>query len=156
MHKESRWDEGAIGRALVKTALNFICAALGPEIARTPRSTMRGTSACRTNGARFREFIRPLWGTGTDERAKPIVERVVKPGYHTILLAKVHDFPMVFLTLYERPFAAIQLCTQLIPDALPADSLLTLGLFDYRRAAHRILRANHEAEDFVDAFTPIG
>ena len=26
MYKETRWDEGAIGQALVKTAINFICA----------------------------------------------------------------------------------------------------------------------------------
>lgn len=155
MYKETRWDQGAIGRALVKTAINFLCSALGPEVARHPAFDDARHFACRTNGARFREFIRPLWGAEIDERTKPLIERVVKPGYHTVLLTEVHHFPLVLLTLYERPFAAIQLSTQPVPGALPADSM-ALGLFDYRRRMHRILRANRETEDFLAAFTPIG
>ncbi len=155
MYKETRWDEGAIGQALVKTAINFICAALGPDVARHRAFDDARHFACQTNGARFREFIRPLWGAEIDERAKPLVQRVVKPGYHTVLLTEVHHFPLVLLTLYERPFAAIQLSTQPVPGALPPDSM-TLGLFDYRRGTHRILRANRETEDFMAAFTPMG
>lgn len=155
MHKQTSWDEGAIGRALVKTALNFICAALGPDVARHPAFHDARNFACFTNGARFREFIRPLWGTGIDDRAKFITDRVVKPGYHTVLLTSVHHFPMVFLTLYERPFAAIQLSTQPVPGALPPESI-ALGLFDYRTGNHRVLRANRETEEFAAAFAPIG
>jgi hypothetical protein len=153
MYKEARYDQAAIARSLVKTALNFVCASIGPDVARRGSFDAARTFARTGEGALFTDFVRPLWGAEVDERTRWIADRVTKPGHHSLLLADVRHMPMVFLTLYERPFAAILLVRAPVAGALPPDSL-ALGLFDYQKKTHRILRLADEPLAFTEAFAP--
>jgi hypothetical protein len=147
---------GNVCRAVAKVALNFVCAAVGSEVARRPafdpirRYILTGESDSAASGGGFvAENL--LLG-----EHRGVFDTFTKPGHHTIIL--IEEFagtPMVFLCLYEKPFAAVRLTRSPAPGALPPETF-EIGLFDYTAKTSRLVGRDTDPIGLLENFQPPG
>ena len=118
---------GQIQRAIAKTAMNFVCHVLGPEIARQRR--FYG----------IREFAVTEYA---DDRPSPVViippdesilgikefaQQICPGDHHALTLDVCEDGLLVLFVLYQQALAFV-----LVSEESPADDPFALALFNYK------------------------
>ncbi len=129
---------GDVYRAAAKSAVNLLCAVVGPEIARHPafdpvkQYVLQGDPEGDEGGG----FVHGLWGMERQSDFVSALERgIAKPELHTLFLAKAAERPGVFFFLYGKPFAFVWLTKAALPSNL-IPKLETLALFDFATKTH--------------------
>ena len=148
-------DLGAAERALAKTALNFVCSVIGPEVARGPQfDELRAFALRSPYSAKRAGFVGWTYGDANPTATaafKDMASRFTEQGKHSLVLADVDGMPMVVVILYERPFAVVRLTRVPTAGALPADTVVA-GVFDYANRTHEILRLAEDPLAFAARF----
>ncbi len=133
--------------ALVKTAVNFVCATLGPEIARSAQLQRAREYVLSPQASRHEDYVTFVFGDPPDERLKPLS----KSGHHTIGLFGLPGATLVTVLLYEEPFAVVHLATE--PVLAPEE--FKLAFFDYRSRKHELITALDNPEEIIYRFLGI-
>jgi DNA-binding transcriptional ArsR family regulator len=147
IHFRLKWDFSFIERAVAKSSLNFVCAALGADIARLPvfdavRDFVRD--------AKGQGYVRPLLGDEA-ESARSNPGFLCKPGHHAMLFCGGIEPPVVAVSLYARPFAIVRVATARFTS--PASNVV--ALFDYKNKTHEIVAAERHPLEFLRLFTSL-
>jgi hypothetical protein len=130
---------GAVDRALAKTAMNFVCASLGPDVAR-----LRVFDAVKAFALspRYNEDDSPVRLVTQEEREqdaglRDFASHMCQPDHHALVFKSLPEGLFVFAFLYQRPFAKIRLAESIagFPDL---EDRWVIGLFDYKRRLYRV------------------
>jgi hypothetical protein len=155
LHASHTIDFSTIYRALAKVALNFVCKAVGPEVARRSvfdplrRYVWTGESDSRARGGGF--VVQNLsLGAPTGK-----LDALAKPGHHTLALLEFDGTPMVVVCLYDAALTAVRLTRGRARGALPSGTF-EIGLFDYRTRASRLVGRLNDRAGLVDNYRPVG
>src|SRR5262249_31474408 len=102
------FDFRKISRALAKSAMNAVCWALGPEVARSDAfERIRGLVRKDDEGA-IEQFV-ALDPYRDSPEAGAAVRAFCRPENHTILLAEDEGVPAAMVALYGEPIALVRL-----------------------------------------------
>ena len=141
------FDLGAIARALAKSALNFICKSLGPEVSRS--AALNDLRNFVVNGSStFDEFVTMLIGKEA-EQAQRQPGFLHKTGRHAMLLLGSVTPPLVFVSLYGWPFAVVRIVGG--ASAIPRSTLVAV-LFDHGTGMHQEIDARRDPLAFARMF----
>ena len=122
---------GDIHRALAKTALNFVCAAMGPVVARSPAFDVLRRFAL----GELPELPSPVTLVAMRPPSEPN-PFLFKDGFHSMVLIPVQHVLFLYMGLYGREFAVVEVAQ--VAD-LPSKSPIHFGFFDYRLKTSRVL-----------------
>jgi hypothetical protein len=151
-HHQWDFNVGAMERALSKTALNFVCASVGPDVARTAAFDAIRSFAITPYDESNSGFVHWLFAQGMDDQIRSMFERFTRKGYHTLVLTKIEHVPFLAVVLYERPFAFVRLTSGPARGALPPDTMI-VGLFDYKSKTHKIVKMADDPISFARQFS---
>ena len=138
-----------IERALAKSALNFLCAAVGSEVARYDCFSELRRFVLGEDPAAPGEFVMPLWDRDRNQHADHFWSLFSREGYHTLVLREVEGFPLVFFLLYSRPFAVVRLLKEPHTPILGTEGT-RIAFFDYKAKTHSLLTLEEYIPDFCD------
>jgi hypothetical protein len=136
-------------RALAKSALNFLCAAVGPEVARYDYFSEVRRFVLGEYPAAPGEFVMPLWDQGRDQHSDNSYSLFSREGHHTLVLWEVEGFPLVFFLLYSRPFAVVRLLKEPHPPILGIEGT-RIAFFDYKSKTHTLQTLGDYIPDFCN------
>jgi hypothetical protein len=143
VEKRVEINMGGIARAVAKTALNFVCRALGPHVARRAEfDELRAFALGNKPPGDFERFVSLL-------PADAGLDQLAEPGRHTLMLS-VADRPLVMLSLYGRPFAVVRLTQE--PSMVLSRDALVAASFDYKNKTSEILRLADDPLAFARRF----
>jgi hypothetical protein len=119
-----------VSSAVAKSSLNFVCAALGSDIARLPVF-----NAVRdfVRGGKDEGCVHILLGDEA-ESARKIPGFLCKPGHHANLFCGGTEPPVGSVSLYARPFAIVRIATARFTS--PTSNVV--ALFDYKNTTHEL------------------
>jgi hypothetical protein len=138
----------AIARAVAKASLNFVCAALGTDVARLAAfDALRDFVGAGSGDG----FVRLLFGDEAQQAATN-PGFVSRTGMHTMMFCGLTDPAVVSISLYGRPFAVVRVSPTRVPVAT------TVGLFDYKSGTHQVFNAERQPLEFLKLFgiAPVG
>jgi hypothetical protein len=139
---------GSISRALAKSALNFICKILGPEVARA--EDFDGLRDFALTGAGDWEKWFRLVDQQDSDGAFRVLRLFAKPKRHTVVLLPDPNQVVGFI-LYGRPFAFIRL-SQVAEKPLVSPSHLIAAVFDYERRTFEVHALHKDPIAFAETF----
>ncbi|HEY3357918.1 MAG TPA: hypothetical protein VGQ83_32000 [Polyangia bacterium] len=145
-------DLPLVERALARTALGFIALARGPQAARADTFAWLRRAADEQPGPG--RVV--TWLVGGGRRPQPLrrwAKGFARGGHHTVLLAIYAQRPVVTVSLFGRPFAAVWLTPGPAPAALPRGTAVALVLA-YQSGAHEIVDAAGAPGRFYNLFSP--
>lgn len=143
-------DLGGCQRALAKTALNAICAVLGPDEARMPRYDPLRTFAYQGASSSGDEFVT----IEVEPKDEPLACCFADPGEHAVVILPTEEGLQVFIVLFGLLFAVIRADdSSLSHGGLPQ----RLGVFvqDYRSRTHAIFRMRDNPSWFAERLARI-
>jgi len=147
IHFRLKWDFGLIERAVAKSSLNFVCAALGSDMAHLPVFDALCDFVRSGNGEKcVRILLRD-----EAESARKNSGFLCKPGHHTMLFCGGIEPPVVTVSLYARPFAIVSVATARFMS--PVNNVV--ALFDYKNKTHEIVAAGRHPLEFLRLFTSL-
>ena len=138
-----------VERALAKSALNFLCAAVGSEVARYDCFSEIRRFVLGEYPAALGAFVMPLWDRDRDQHADNFCSLFSREGYHTLVLWEVDGFPLVFFLLYSRPFAVVRLFKEPHTPILGTEGT-RIAFFDYKSKTHTLQTLGDYMPDFCD------
>lgn len=142
VEKRIVFNMGGISRAVAKSALNLVCKALGPSVARDPAfDAVRGFALGLEPAGGFERFVTLLKPGELDQFAEP--------DRHTLMLT-VADRPMVVVSLYGRPFAVVRLTLE--PSTVLSRDALVAASFDYKNKKSELVRMADDPFTFARRF----
>lgn len=131
------YDMASVRAALVKTAVNFVCATIGPDIARGPELRAAREYALNSQGSKGEKFVRLEFG----DQAATGLRRLSKAGHHTLALIGLPGATLVAILLYEEPLAIVSLANE--PVLSIEDS--RFAFLDYVSGQHEVNIARDNA-----------
>lgn len=144
---------GHIKRALAKSALNFLCAAVGPEVARYSCFSELRDFIMREYSAAQPEFVQPLWGIEKEQHWSDFYELFSKEGHHILVLSEVERIPHLFFLLYSRPFAVVRFLRE-SPVPILGPEGTRIAFFNYRTRTHSVLTGEQLAYEMTISPSP--
>jgi hypothetical protein len=142
-----------IERALAKSALNFLCAAVEPEVARYGCFSELRRFVLGECPAAPGEFVMPLWNRDRDQHSDNFCSLFSREGHHTLVLWEMEGFPLVFFLLYSHPFAVVRLLKEPHPPILSTEGT-RIAFFDYKSKTHTLQTLGDYIPDFCDQISP--
>lgn len=140
-----RYEFGSYARAIAKSAVNFVCAAVSRDLARTGElAPLR--AFVKSGAGDFQRFVNFRFGQKTPEDAA--IDFLAKPNCHTALASGAGGALQVFFFLYSRLFAVVKLSDH----PLLARNRQVAALFDYRTRTHRLLDTQPNPVEFFKNF----
>lgn len=139
----------SIDRALAKSAVNAVCACLGPDRARQPALQRIKSFVLGEIPYQEDEFVEHWWKS--ESRIDPITQLFGKPDCHTVVLASTGIFRASFL-LYGKMFASVKL-TEEVNFLQPDESVVVL--LNYKAKTHEMYRLPEDIERFAERFMTI-
>lgn len=140
-----------INRALAKSALNAVCACIGPDRARDPSlNPLRDFAFGKALPGS--EFVTHLWGSRPPNPAYMLSQRLSvfsKADHHTVLIAPFGDIAVATFHLYGKPFALVELAKN---SNLLFQSEITAALINYKTKTHQLYNLLEEPVAFQQAF----
>ncbi|WP_437301205.1 hypothetical protein [Sorangium sp. So ce426] len=132
-------NEQDVSRAVVKSAINFVCAAASPALARDPVFSDARQFALTGSPYECARLVR----FAMDDRDAPEEIRAARlsfcrPGFHTMIFAESMGNPSVLINLYGQPFATVRLVCSSLHRQLLGGQIFAC-LFDYKAGTHRLL-----------------
>jgi hypothetical protein len=138
VHVRIRIEDGAIGRALAKVAMNVVCHALGPVIARSPDFDTVRKFVLDGRHRDQESTITQLIGSD-DERLHQSASLMCPPNHHCVRLEPGPDGLYACICLYQRPIARVRMSW-----ATPPANMFAMVLFNYkRRGSALVVRERH-------------
>jgi hypothetical protein len=142
-------DYDRIERALAKSALNFLCAAVGPEVARYDCFSELRRFVLGEYPAALEKFVTYLCGRDRDRHRDNFCSQFFREGHHTLVLWEMEGFPLVFFLLYSRLFAIVRLLKEPHTPILGTEGT-RIAFFDYKSKTHSLLTLGDYIPDFCD------
>jgi len=141
------YELGSYARAIAKSAMNFVCAAVDRDLSRSADLDVL-RAFINTGVGHFQRFVTFPFLQATPE--KTALGFLAKPGCHTLLATGSGRTPLVFFFLYSRLFAIVRLCESpiLAPDRQ------VVALFNYRAQTHQTFDTQRDAAELVRALFP--
>lgn len=132
VHVRIRIEDGAIGRALAKVAMNVVCHALGAVVARSPEF---GAARKFVLDGRYEQqaTITQLIGND-DEQLYESAKLMCPPNHHCVRLEPGPDGLCACICLYQRPIATVRLSW-----TLPSANMFAMALFNYQRGGSSLV-----------------
>jgi hypothetical protein len=143
------YDLGSSARAVAKSALNLVCAAVDRDLARSAHLDALRTFV-NTGVGEFQRFVNFRFGQAAPTPEEAALSYFAKPGCHTALVTGSGGTPLVFFFLYSRLFAIVKLCD----TPILARDRQVLALFDYRAQTHQTFDTQRNAAELVRTFFP--
>jgi hypothetical protein len=143
------YDLGSCARAIAKSALNFLCAAVDRELARSADLGALRTFI-NTGAGDFQRFVNFRLEQAARAPEEMALNYLEKPGCHTVLATGSGGIPLVLFFLYSRLFAIIKLSDEPI---LPRDRQV-LAFFDYSTQTYQTFDTQQDAAKLVGALFP--
>jgi len=143
------YELGSYARAIAKSAMNFVCAAVGRDLARSPDLDALRTFI-NTGSGDLQRFVNFCFGQDASTQATAALGFLARPGYHTVFASGSGGAPNVFFFLYSRLFAIVKLSN----SPILAHDRQVAALFDYRSQTHRTFDTRRDPREFVQAFFP--
>lgn len=142
---------GSCRRALAKTALNAICAVLGPDEARMPRYDPLRNFAYRGGHASGGDFVR----IEVEPKYDPLSCCFADPGEHAVVILPTEDGLQVFIVLFGLLFAVIRADEASLSVG---GSPQRLGVFvqNYRSGARETFRMTDNPAWFAERLARMG
>ncbi|MDB9512117.1 hypothetical protein PN499_13070 [Kamptonema animale CS-326] len=148
VHKRFTINPNDINRALAKSAVNAVCAFLGPERARHPlldpiKSFILGHTSDDAN-----QFVKHLWEPDRSSQENNSFQHFNKPGHHTVILASMQEVPLVIFCFYALPFA----CVRLSETNFLQESEIFAALINYKSRSHEVFSLLDNPSRFCQRF----
>jgi len=140
---------GLIRQAVGKTAVNFVCSALDPALARSPELAALRQEALEPRVSS--RLVRLVFDESVADPMQNVVSLFAKPGHHTIAFHNLRGLPIVFLILYQQYFGSVQLTRR--PTRFFPELGTVVGQFDYSNRTHQILDSVRQAKEFARTYT---
>ncbi|WP_438020709.1 hypothetical protein WMF18_17245 [Sorangium sp. So ce315] len=132
-------NERDVSRAVVKSAINFVCAVVSPALGRDPVFSDARRFALTGRPHRCARLVTFAIGeSNVSEEVRAARLSLCRSGFHTMIFAESNGCPSVIINLYGQPFATVRLVCSPINRQLIGGQIFAC-LFDYKAGAHQLL-----------------